>query len=247
MNYQIIQNHLSDEESLWRYMDVAKYLSLLCSKSIWLARPDTFKDQREGSFSDSMKDELDSIYKTLSKRPDFTGKHLVNNTDEFQNYLKQNTFISCWHKSIEESMIMWEIYGRASDSIAIKTKVSSLKRSFDIKGTYEKFASEIALDSVTYTNSTSTQSQRNYRQPYFLKRKHFAFEREARLYIRSKENYSSSNSPKGYSLQVDLEKLIESVYVHPDADDWFLNTIKDATHKYLPKVSVKRGACGNKI
>lgn len=106
MGYQIIQNNLSDEEPLWRYMSVAKYLSLLSSKSIWLARPDTFKDQIEGSFPDSMKDEFDSIYTTLSKRFYFTGKHLVNDTEEFQNYLKQNTFISCWNKSIEESMIM---------------------------------------------------------------------------------------------------------------------------------------------
>lgn len=125
--------------------------------------------------------------------------------------------------------------------------MSSLKRSFDIKDTYREFASEIALDSVTYTNSKIIQSEKNYRQPYFLKRTHFAFEREARLYMRSKELYSNGNAPKGYSLQVDLEKLIESVYVHPDADDWFLNTTKDATHKYLPKVSIQRGACGNKI
>lgn len=58
MNYRIIKKNLSDEEPLSRCMDVAKYLSLLSSKSIWLARPDTFKDQREGSFPDSMKSEL---------------------------------------------------------------------------------------------------------------------------------------------------------------------------------------------
>lgn len=144
-------------------------------------------------------------------------------------------------------MIMWEIYGRESDSIAIKTKVDSLKRSFDINDTHRTFASEIALDSVTYTNSTSIQSEKNYKQPYFIKRLHFVFEREARLYMRSKEHYSSGNSLKGYSLQVDLEILVESVYVHPDADDWFLDTIKDVTRKYLPKVSVERGIYGNKI
>ncbi|PME09157.1 hypothetical protein BCV44_04650 [Vibrio cyclitrophicus] len=245
MGNKIIQINLSNDESLWRYMDIAKYLSLLSSKSLWLARPDTFKDQREGSFPESMKNELDIIYAALSKRPDFTGNHLVNNTEEFQSYLKLNTFISCWHRSIEESMIMWEIYGRESNSIAIKTKVDRLKSSFDKDETYRNFAIEIALDSVTYTNSTSTQSEQSYRQPYFIKREHFAFEREARLYIRSKEQYSSNNSPSGYPLQVDLSTLIECVYVHPDADDWFLNAVDSATHKYLPEVAVKRGTCGN--
>lgn len=247
MSYQIIQNNLYDDDSLWRYMDLAKYLSLLSSKTIWLARPDTFKDLREGSFPESMKHELDVIYAALSKRPDFTGNHLVNNTKDFQNYLNQNTFISCWHRSIEESMIMWEIYGRESNSIAIKTKVINLKRSLDIDELYRTFAIEVALDSVMYTNSANVQSKQNYRLPYFIKREHFAFEREARLYVRSKEQYSSSDSPSGYSLQVDLNTLIECVYVHPDADEWFLSTIKDVTHKYLPQVAVKRGVCGNKV
>ena len=38
----------------------------------------------------------------------------VKDAEDFQDYLLKNTFLSCWHKNIDENMAMWEIYGRVT-------------------------------------------------------------------------------------------------------------------------------------
>jgi hypothetical protein len=244
--FQVIQKNLVDDEILWKYMDLPKYLSLLSSSSIWLARPDTFKDKREGVFHHEMKKELEGFYNEMSKRPDFPNDLPVKNVNEFQEYLSRNTFISCWHKSLNENMVMWEIYGETENSVSIKTTALKLKDSFCIEAVY-KDALEVALDEVVYENSDVLPYEKNYRQPFFLKREHFAFEKEVRLYFRSRKHHSISDAQYGYKIQVNLNALIDEIYVHPDADDWFVKAVQDLTNRYGINKQVQKGQFGNKI
>jgi hypothetical protein len=46
---------LHESLRLWRYMDLAKLISLLEKKAIWLARVDTLRDKHEGRFPDEMR------------------------------------------------------------------------------------------------------------------------------------------------------------------------------------------------
>ncbi|WP_434926336.1 hypothetical protein [Shewanella sp. HL-SH2] len=142
--YKVIQKTLLDDEVLWKYMDLPKYLSLLSSSSIWLARSDTFKDKREGIFHIAMTKELEDFYNVMSQRPDFHQDLPVKNVGEFQEYISRNTFISCWHKSLKENMVMWEIYGETENSVSIKTTAFKLKDSFCIEAIYKE-ALEVAL------------------------------------------------------------------------------------------------------
>lgn len=244
--HKVIQKTLLDDEVLWKYMNLPKYLSLLSSSSIWLARSDTFKDKREGVFHLAMKEDLEEFYDVMSQRPDFHDDLAVKNVSEFQEYLSCNTFISCWHKSLTENMVMWEIYGETENSVSIKTTALNLKDSFCIKAVYKE-ALEVALDEVVYENSDVVSAEKNYRQPFFLKREHFAFEKEVRLYFRSRIHHTLSDAPYGYKVQVDLDKLIDEIYVHPDADEWFFEAVKDLTKKYGINKKVQKGQYGNKI
>lgn len=40
-----IDEDLKEDQILWRYMDLAKFVSMLEQNALWLARADTFKDQ----------------------------------------------------------------------------------------------------------------------------------------------------------------------------------------------------------
>ena len=48
--YLEIDDSLDDDLRLWRYIDLAKLISLFEKKAIWLARADTFRDKHEGRF-----------------------------------------------------------------------------------------------------------------------------------------------------------------------------------------------------
>lgn len=223
-------------------MDLPKFLSLLSGASLWLARSDTFKDKREGIFHQSMKSELDEIYKDLSLKGNIEKSSEIKNSDDFQNYLSSNTYVSCWHQKNEESMVMWEIYGQSENSIALKTTASKLKNSFDL-GNVKKYA----LDKVSYENHDSVNSERNYRQPFFIKRPHFSFEDEVRLYLFARDTKSRSKAPLGYKIKVNISKLIDQIYVHPDAENWFVESVQDLIKKYGLKLKVQKGNCGNQF
>ena len=53
--YLKIDDTLEKSLRVWRYMDLAKLISLLEKKAIWLARADTFMDRHEGRFPDEMR------------------------------------------------------------------------------------------------------------------------------------------------------------------------------------------------
>lgn len=224
-------------------MDVSKLLSLLHKKSLWLARTDTFKDKKEGVFHDAMKQELSLIYKELNTK-NSSNLAGIKNEDKFQEFLSDNTYINCWHKNINENMVMWEVYGQTENSVAIKTTAKKLKDSFNLN-TVMKFALEVALDEVSYLNHEDAPAESNYRQPFFIKRPHFSFENEVRLYLMARERKTRANSPLGYEIPVDLSILIEEIYVHPDSKSWFFESIKDLVKKYNIKASVSKGDCGN--
>lgn len=244
MTYRVIRDRLGDNETLWRYMDLPKFLSLISSRSLWFARSDTFKDKLEGVFHDAMKLELEKIYNQFNEST-IPSDTKIKNVSDFQNYLSDNTYISCWHKNNDENMVMWQLYGQSENSVAIKTTVSQLEKSFDLESVY-KIALEFVLDDIQYIEHNLATSNKKYRQPFFIKRPYFSFEQEVRLYLLARNKKSRGEAPLGYSIELNINELIDTIYVHPDADEWFFDAIKDLLQKYELHVCVKRGLCGNK-
>ena len=124
--YLEIGDELNDSQKLWRYMDLSKFISLIEKKSLWLARANTFRDKHEGRFPDQMRMIIEKAYNDFEKAPNDSNENsnsVVKDADDFQDYLLNNTFICCWHKSFHENMIMWEIYGKDENAIAIQTTV----------------------------------------------------------------------------------------------------------------------------
>jgi len=50
--YNIINNNVSGNSSIWRYMNLSKFLSLIDSKVLYLSKQQYFRDPFEGAFSE---------------------------------------------------------------------------------------------------------------------------------------------------------------------------------------------------
>lgn len=235
-----IDDALKKSLRLWRYMDLAKLISLLETKAIWLARADTFKDRHEGRFPDEMRMLTEKAYGSFSK----DDPSPVKDADDFQDYLLKNTFVSCWHKNIDENMVMWEIYGRDTNAIAVQTTVGRIKNSIDSSGLS---GYSLLLKPVVYEKSEDAQGVLPYEECFFRKRPHFAFEEEVRI---SLDTYSHENptkgTPYGYGLPASINDLIESIYVHPDSSEWFVTVVDSIARHYAVHAGVKLGSFGNK-
>ena len=124
----------SDDTVIWRFMDLAKFVSLLKDCALFMTRADKFDDQFEGAVcteedEDKYNEALADYFADISNgRP--TPKHLVEDIHEGNRLLRQNSYINCWYEGKHESMAMWRLYasGKESKGVSIKTTVGQLKK-----------------------------------------------------------------------------------------------------------------------
>ncbi|GFD75683.1 DUF2971 domain-containing protein [Tenacibaculum sp. KUL113] len=236
-----VEDSLSKDTKLWRYIDLAKFVSLLDSGALWLARSDTFRDQSEGRFPSEMRVAIEKAYQSFEDKADSP----INSADDFQEYLCRNAYLSCWHKNIDENMVMWELYGRDSNAVAVQTTVEKLESNIS---KIKSGGLEFHLKNVLYERAEDVKGELNYSAPFFIKRPHFSFEQEARIFL---STYSTvcpnKDTPLGVLVDLNVVEAIEEILVHPDSEEWFVKVVQSISDKYGLRAPVKRGAYGNKF
>jgi hypothetical protein len=117
-----------DDTVLWRYMDFAKFVYLLEKQMLWFPRADQLEDPKEGTFTDGELKAircLDAQNTESDSRPPSEGYRWAANTTRVMSY------ISCWRAGSHESLAMWDIFGKGSGIVAVKTTVGNLKQAID--------------------------------------------------------------------------------------------------------------------
>ena len=138
---------------------------------------------------------------------------------------------------------MWEIYGRDSNAVAVQTTVGRMREHIapsNLRG------HSLRLKPVLYKKSEDVSGILSYEDCFFIKRPHFSFEKEVRIsfdtYCRQRP---TKDTPCGYDLPVSVNEFIETIYVHPDSKQWFLDVVASITKRYEVHASVKLGVLGN--
>jgi len=222
---------------LWRYIDFPKFVSLLDSGELFFTRADHFEDTFEGARGFNF--QKDAIYE--STKPELTLKarrKLIacgndNPSDdeiafqvkeemkaliEMQENKRKDYFVSCWHANERESEAMWKLYITAKNQgVAIQTTMERLcysigKTDFEVGSVnYISYATPLGVDST----------------PIWYKRTAFQHENEIRAIFREPGNASA-----GLMVKMDLDMLIEKVYISPSAPGWFANLVESILRKY---------------
>lgn len=229
---------------LWRYMDFTKFVSLLSEEALYFAKPKTFRDPLEGSYSRWDISEMNEFMYY-----DGTKRDRIRKLHDF-------SAISCWHMNNAESAAMWDLYLKSNEGIAITTNYSSLLNSIkDLR--YRVFASE-----VNYIDFDKDMTAANVYETLFYKRKSFSHENELRLLIIAgiiednnrlerifdnegidyrewdkkmdeleEQSYEFSNEFGTY-LKCDLNNLIDEIYISPTSPSWFVDVVNSVLMKY---------------
>lgn len=226
------------EDKLWRYMDMAKFISLLSTKSLYFSPAESFDDpfegakgilEKEGKWNDYYLEFFRYAIKTAPgiSEEDSSGEKLEMTAQKLLNELAQggvndrkNICISCWHCNDFESEAMWKLYSvNVTNAIAIETTYQRL---------YQALGEDPYIDigKVKYIDYR-TQFSGIGCGAFWYKRKSFEHEREVRALIRNHEN-----NGKGVSCPANLDILIKNVYVSPYAPEWFAEVVRDVVKKY---------------
>jgi hypothetical protein len=192
---------------VWKYLDLSKFLDLLLSKKLFMSRSDKFEDQYEGTFSEPTFEEI----KKLS----------INNPD-FLNYYKthrEKVAVSSWHINEYESFAMWQIFTQNSEGLAIQSTVKRLQKALVPEKNYKQYIGEVNY--IDYKKEYIPFD--DFFFPFLFKRKSFQYEREVRIITDVTDSNIKLND--GLKINVDINQLIEKIYIHPKSENWYKNLV----------------------
>lgn len=258
-------NDVEDEATLWRYMDLSKFLDLLLHKKLVFPRYDKFEDPFEGyaaNFLELAKKGLHSLGEFDESTINFV-IGLLSDTVSVCNYY---SYVSCWHLNEFESAGMWKLYCNSPESLAIKTKAISLKRSLKPKEVQQIIHSKVTYDSKLNDIHLTDISNVNPHSTLLMKRESFDHEKEYRLllvdnnYKDEKEKLCKGiqesqikghkkwiadnlaqiknlqNKKQSEEIERQIHALFEEVYIY--INDNIANVLNDLKEKKAPIVSV---------
>jgi len=205
---------------LWRYMDLTKFVSMISSGCLYFPRADLLGDEWEG-------------YVRPRDALCITDGIVVVNTENYAtniySAMRKICYVSCWHKNSGESAAMWKLYLKSNEGIAIQTTAKRLRDSL------ANARESIILASVTYTDYVARSPLLHTAFGQFLS-KRLSFEHEREVRAATLANFGPAQQPPGLAIPVDLNTLIEEVFVSPNTDRW----VKDAIQSILERFNLDR-------
>jgi hypothetical protein len=192
---------------VWKYLDLSKFLDLLMSQKLFMSRSDKFEDQYEGTFSEPTFEEI---------------KKLSIDNPEFLNFYKthrEKVAISSWHINEYESFAMWQIFTQNSEGLAIQSTISRLQKALHPETSFNQYIGEVNY--IDYKKEYIPFDDMFF--PFLFKRKSFQYEREVRIISDVADNTIKIND--GLKINVDINELIEKIYIHPKSENWYKNLV----------------------
>lgn len=214
---------------LRRYMDLPKLLDLLHSKSLYLRRADGFSDRLEGALFPAFRQQLNSARRR---------GELEFDAEYFYRRARQGNYVSCWTLGAHDNMALWQLYGGTRSSIALTTTVEQLIR---LCLSWQRSALLWEVDYVDHRKKSSYVIGR-YTDVLQYKNLAYSYEDELRILVPEQGDGWEEN-PLGLRLPIpDLNALVRSVVLAPEATAEFKASIEDLCRKYGLTAPVRRSA-----
>lgn len=234
-----------DKASLWRYMDLAKFIGLLRDKGLHFGRMDHLGDSWEGAKGARKNkglwnDHYSRLFEKAIRNPpegyecQRTDEAIKAEVGRLLEELElgghtelRTTYVSCWHENENESEALWRLYCPPTTAgVAVRTTFGDLKLAFDDD-------LSVTLGRVKYVDFRSQFVGIN--DSVFRKRKSLQHEQEVRVVICDR----SENETLGLARPVDLDKVIKEVVISPFAPAWIGSIVGDLLLRYAVSVPTR--------
>lgn len=239
----MFQEHLfldppKDDASLLKYMDFAKFVSLLETQALFFVRADKLSDPSEGAppglnvnlWYKQHSGPLEEIFNELNVH---TMKYIYRNNRRF-------SLINCWNESDEDTSVLWERFAQGTYGCAIKTDFQTLRSCF-------KNEENFSIGRVKYIDyDTDVIPEGNIYYPFMYKHKNFEAESEIRVIINAWPRDSNCIDitqeicEVGKYYNVDCAVLMKEIIVSPKAEYWFVELVETLVSRYGLNVPVNQ-------
>jgi hypothetical protein len=221
---------LTYKSKLWRYLSLAKLISLLSQRQLHFCRVDRLEDHREAMLDPRTVDRhvaallrSPEILRILDDRTD--GDHIGRLQAGSSDMLKRaSTFVNCWYHSEAESVAMWKIY--SGQGVAIQTTWDRLSKALP---------DDVGLGPVRHIDYEEGYVDPNL--PFYCKDRIYRHENEVRAFVSfPPREYSilsvNRDHPTVRPIDVNIGKLIKKVYVSPNSGNWFREVVEEVLDRY---------------
>jgi len=237
-------NRCAPGTKIWRYMDFAKFVSILDNRSLYFSRADFLGDPFEGASGIAERKEVwDEFYMEFFRNAIRTvpggrvpepekieedAARLLRDFSASREAERRRTFVSCWHANEGESEALWRLYCPPSVmGLAIHTDVAGLT---DVL----RNESNVEIGQVQYVDYKN--SFAGVYDRIFWKRKSLNHENEVRAVL---TRWDVVDEP-GVAAPVNLDSLLHGVVASPFAPEWFAELIGKTAGRFGVNVEVQR-------
>ena len=225
---------------VWRYMGLDKFLDVLLNRRLYFTPMGELTDKYE-----AMLPKRD--YERMQRRwkEELTSDEVNHRVYELFSRLfdlRDRTVVSSWSKGPDESYGLWKIYlGGARAGVAIRTTVSRIERALSNSG--DGLGKQVLVAQVNYGHSLGPEEP-SWEQIVTRKTPYYEYEREVRCFLllapvaetvepsgfwegKGLIPPPASRGPRalGRHLPVDLEELVQELYISPFAGKWLRDVV----------------------
>ena len=212
-----------DDAKVWRYMSFSRFIWVLQKKQLWLSRADRLGDPWEISLAgDQLKHVI--LHHPITPLNTPERENAVERSGRINKRWRQQTFVSCWNASDHESHALWRMYCGSSDGVALQTTFARLRQSVGRLPVYK-----VAYEMPGMRKQTPTLVDLVTK-----KRPMFAYEQEVRVVRDATKEPDPEGEVLGHVIEWSPELILQSVFIHPEADFSFMETVTAAVAHYAP-------------
>lgn len=211
---------------VWRYVDFAKFVSMLKNRALYFSRLGLLGDPFEGSLAYC---DAKRITDALSERFPGEAEKMIRGLDGGFKSMLQESYVNCWHLNEHESEAMWRCYGKGGDAIAIRSTYGALKELLPSRVE----SRELYLGTVRYLDHLNEsmvwrEELLNFFTPIMYKSRSLDFEKEVRAVL------WKPNEPAvdGVLVHVELQELVERIIVAPDSEPWYQEVVQEVVARF---------------
>jgi hypothetical protein len=245
--------------TVWRYTDLAKFVSLLSTGKLFFARLSELEDPWEGRSSMGnlapqwVDSEVSRMVGFMRQAQLWTSAQLETMTKQFRigleasakdQAVRKDTAVNCWSLGEHEMDFFWRLYPSSRNGLAIRSTVGHLQESFQGE---ERCVYVGTITYIDYQTEAIPPHKLFYKVTH--KSNAFTYEQEIRAAVWEKDRILKNGKPgppRSFSLEageyvnVALDHLIDSIVISPYADSWFRDVVQVTLSQFgLPEIPVE--------
>lgn len=210
----------TEENTVWRYMDFWKFKDLISSSELYMSTIKNMGDKYEGRIPDKVRKKW---VDNLQERGLKSSAEFVEQMGSFEPILNYN--ISSWNINKNESYALWKIYTQDHSAVAIRTNITKLITSFKNNDYWQH------IGKINYFDHPSNfKFDSNIMNVALNKFDYYSFENELRILnivpANVKIKDASTNESGNIRVNMNLDELIEAIYLAPNATEDDFNNVK---------------------